>query len=315
MSTQTMRAVRYHDYGPPDVLQVEDVPQPEPGEGEVLVRVRSVGVHPVDWKLRSGMYRQYMPLTFPYTPGVDLAGVVESIGPGVTGFEEGQDVYGRGPATNAELAAVPVVGLAPKPGNLTFEQAAAIPVGVLTAWTGLFDVAGLQPGQRLLVHGAAGGVGNFGVQLGRWKGAEVIGTSSGRNTDFVRSLGASTALDYGRTRFEDVVRDVDVVLDNIGGETQQRSWQVLKPGGILVGVAGLAPEAEERAEQLGLRAGVVSIPPDTRETLQHITDLIEAGTIVPELGPVFSMDEVSGAHALSETGHGRGRIILRVTNH
>jgi NADPH:quinone reductase-like Zn-dependent oxidoreductase len=309
-----MRAVRYHEYGSADQLVVDEVPRPEPKEGEVLVHVRAVGVHPVDWKFRSGAYQQYVQLALPYMPGVDLAGVVAGIGPGVTEFREGDEVYGRASATNAEYAVAPIISLAPKPRNLTFEQAAAVPLGALTAWVGIFDVGGLQAGQQLLVHAAAGGVGHFAVQFGRWKGAHVIGTASASNLEFVRSLGAEMAIDYTATPFESVVHDVDVVLDNIGGDVQTRSWQVLKPGGILVGVVGLAPEAEERAEQLGVRTAVVSIPPDTSATLRQITDLIETGQVVPEIGPVFSMDEVGQAHALSETGHGRGRIILRISD-
>jgi NADPH:quinone reductase-like Zn-dependent oxidoreductase len=307
-----MRAVRYHEYGSVDQLVVDEVPRPEPKEGEVLVRVCAVGVHPVDWKFRSGAYQQYVPLTLPYTPGVDFAGVVAAVGSEATDFHEGDKVYGRAMGTNAEYVAAPIISVAPKPRNLSWEQAASVPIGALTAWTGIFDAAGLQAGQRLLVHAAAGGVGHFAVQLGRWKGAHVIGTASARNLDFVRSLGADTTIDYTLTRFEDVVRDVDVVLDNIGGEIQARSWQVLKPGGILVGVVGLAPEAEERAEQLGLRTAVVSIPADTRAALREVTGLIESDEVKPEVGPVFGLDEVRKAHELSESGHGRGRIVLRI---
>jgi NADPH:quinone reductase-like Zn-dependent oxidoreductase len=307
-----MRAVRYHEYGSADQLVVDEVPRPEPGEGEVLVRVHAVGVHPVDWKFRSGAYQQYVPLTLPYTPGVDFAGVVVELGPGISEYHEGDQVYGRATGTNAEYVAAPVISIAPRPRNLSWEQAAAVPVGALTAWTGIFDAGGLQRGQRLLVHAAAGGVGHFAVQFGRWKGANVIGTASARNLDFVSSLGAETVIDYTTTRFEDEIRDVDVVLDNIGGEVQTRSWQVLKPGGILVGVVGLAPEAEERAEQLGLRTAVVSIPADTRAALREITGLIESGEVKPEVGPVFSLDDVRKAHELSESGHGRGRIVLRI---
>jgi NADPH:quinone reductase-like Zn-dependent oxidoreductase len=313
VATKTMRAVRYHEYGSADQLVVDEVPRPEPKDGEVLVRVYAAGVNPVDWKFRSGAYQQYVPLTLPYTPGIDLAGVVAMVGPGVTELKEGDEVYGRGSGTNAEYAVAPVINLAPKPRNLDWVQAAAVPLGALTAWTGIVDAGGLQAGQRLLVHAAAGGVGNFAVQLGRWKGAHIIGTASARNVEFVRSLGAETVVDYTATRFEDVIRDVDVVLDNLGGEVQARSWPVLKPGGILVGVAGLVPEAEERAEQLGVRTAVVSIPPDTRETLRRITGLIESGEVKPELGPVFSLDGVRQAHSLSESGHGRGRIVLHVT--
>ena len=249
MPDQTMRAVRFHDYGPPEALVVERVPRPEPGEGEVLVRVHAAGVNPVDWKFRRGDMRNFRPLQLPSAAGIDLAGTVEAVGPGVTAWQVGQAVFGSGSGAYAEYAVAPAGNLAAMPRTLTFDQAAAAPIGARTAWTALFDAAGLQPGQRLLVNGAAGGVGHFAVQLGRWKGAHVIGTASAANVDFVRSLGAETVVDYAATSVEDAVRDVDAVLDTVGGAGTERLLRVVKPGGVIASIAGPVPE--EVAQQRG----------------------------------------------------------------
>jgi NADPH:quinone reductase-like Zn-dependent oxidoreductase len=307
-----MRAARFHDYGPPEVLTVEETPRPMPGEGEVLVRVHAAGVNPIDWKLRAGYLKDFMPVQLPYTPGYDLAGTVEAVGPGVTDFTPGQAVFGRGAASYAEYAIAPATALALKPANITFDQAATIAIGGVTAWAGLFDTAGLQPGQRLLVQGAAGGTGSYAVQLGNWKGAHVIGTASTRNLDTVRSLGAEQAIDYTVTPVEQAVSDVDVVLDTVGGETMDRSWQLLKPGGILVEVAGMP--SEEAAQQHGVRTSGVQAPPVISGILRQLAELIESGTVQAEVGPVFPLEEAAQAHALSETGHGRGRVILHIAD-
>jgi NADPH:quinone reductase-like Zn-dependent oxidoreductase len=311
MPGNMMRAARFHAYGPPENLVIEEVPRPELQAGEVLVRVHAAGVNPVDWKIRRGYLKDFMPVPLPFTPGLDLAGTVAAVGPDVTTVQPGQAVFGRGSGAYAEYALAPANALAPKPHALSFDQAATIPVGASTAWAGIFDVGGLQAGQRLLVHGAAGGVGLYAVQFGRWTGAEVIGTASTGNVAFVRSLGAQTVVDYTTTPFESVVREVDVVLDPIGGETQERSWQVLKPGGILVAVA--SPAAEETARRHGvLTSGVRGQP--TTDLLRRIADLIESGAVVAPVGKVFPLAEAGQAQALSETGHGQGRIILHIAD-
>ena len=312
MPDQTMRAVRFHDYGPPEALVVERVPRPEPGEGEVLVRVHAAGVNPVDWKFRRGDMRNFRPLQLPSAAGIDLAGTVEAVGPGVTAWQVGQAVFGSGSGAYAEYAVAPAGNLAAMPRTLTFDQAAAAPIGARTAWTALFDAAGLQPGQRLLVNGAAGGVGHFAVQLGRWKGAHVIGTASAANVDFVRSLGAETVVNYAATSVEDAVRDVDAVLDTVGGAGTERLLRVVKPGGVIVSIAGPVPE--EVAQQRGVRVGRVPPPPSPGALLKRIAELIESGTVAPVVGKVFSLEEASRAHALSETGHGRGRIVLHIAD-
>ena len=307
-----MRAVRFHDYGPPSSLVVDLVPRPEPKAGEVLVRVHAAGVNAIDWKFRAGYLKQFMPLELPYTPGLDVAGTVVAAGPGVTEFTAGDDVFGRGSGSYAEYAIASVATLARKPAGLTFEQAATLPIGGVTAWVGLFDIAHLEAGQRVLVQGGAGGVGSIAVQLAHWKGASVIATASAGNADHVRALGADEVIDYAAANFEDVVRNVDVVLETVGGEITERSWGVLKPGGIMVVVAGM-PDAE-KAASLGVRTSNVQPPEVTTPILGELARLAASGALVPQVGPVFPLADAAEAHSMSETGHGRGRIVLQVAS-
>ena len=307
-----MQASRFHEYGPPDVLRLEETPRPEPGEGQMLVRVHAAGVNPIDWKLRAGYLQAFMPVELPHIPGFDLAGTVEALGTGVAGFAVGDAVFGRGVGTYAQYAVAPATTLAPKPAAVSFEQAATLPVGGVTAWAGLFAAAELERGQRLLVHGGAGGVGSFVVQLAHWKGAHVIATASAANAEFVRSLGADEVVDYAAVRFEDVVSDVDVVYDTVGGDVTEHSWGVLKPGGILVVIAGMPDTAT--AEARGVRTSGTNAPEVTSPILQELARLAEAGDLRPQVGPTFPLADAAGAHALSETGHGRGRIVLTVAH-
>ncbi len=307
-----MRAVRFHDYGPPSTLVVDLVARPEPKAGEVLIRVHAAGVNAIDWKFRAGYLKQFMPLELPHTPGLDVAGTVVAVGPDVTEFAEGDDVFGRGAGSYAEYAIARVATLARKPAGLTFEQAATLPIGGVTAWVGLFDIAHLEAGQRVLVQGGGGGVGSIAVQLAHWKGAYVIATTSAGNAEHVRALGADEVIDYGAQKFEDVVRDVDVVLETVGGEIAERSWGVLKPGGIMVVVAGMADA--EKAAALGVRTSGVRPPEVTAPILEELAQLASAGALVPQVGPVFALAEAAEAHATSETGHGRGRIVLQVAS-
>src|SRR5438128_1447917 len=316
MPDNTMRTVHFYAYGGPEQLVMEHVPRPEPQVGEVLVRVHAAGVNPIDWKIRKGLFKDVRPVPLPFTPGSELAGTVELLGSGVTAFEIGQAVYGRGAqGAYADYAVIPADALAHKPRNISFDEAASVPVGARTAWLALFSLADLQAGQQVLVHGAAGGVGNYAVQLARWKGAHVIGTASFSDLEFVRALGAEVVIDYHTTPFEQVAHEVDVVVDPIGGETQDRSWSLIKPGGMLVAIGH--PPAEDMAAQHGVRTASTvleqRVPPRlSREPLQEISDLIESGLLLPQVGRVFSLEEAAQAQALSETGHGRGRIILHI---
>ena len=305
-----MRAVRFHEYGPASGLTLESVDRPEPRDSEVLVRVHAAGVNPIDWKFRAGYLQEFMPLDLPYTPGIDVAGTVESVGADVRDLAAGDAVFGRGSGTYAEFALAPSGSLAVKPKRISFEEAATLGVGGVTAWSGLFDTARLEAGQRLLVHGGAGGVGSLAVQLGHWTGAHVIVTASDANAGYVRSLGADEVIDYRATPFEDVVGDLDVVFDTVGGEVTERSWDVLRPDGILVVIAGM-PEPE-KAKAHGVRTAGVQAPEPIAPILHQLAQLAESGELRPQVGQVFSLSEAAASHAASETGHGRGRIVLQV---
>ncbi len=306
MSNATMQAIRVHDYGGPEALVLERVPRPEPKAGQVLVRLKAAGVNPADWKMREGYYKQFMPLPLPWIPGLEAAGIVEAVGAGVTTLQSGQAVYGPIGNSYAEYAVAEAADLFTKPAHLSFEQVASVPVGALTAWQAVIEEAEVQPGQRVLVHGGAGGVGLFAVQFARWKGAHVTATTSAANADFVRSLGVETVIDYHATKFEDVVQDVDAVIDTVGGDIIERSLQVIRPGGILVTVAGRVDP--EMGQARGVRA-TSSRRADTAK-LRQITELLESKQLTPEVGKVFPLAQARQAHELSQTGHGRGRIVL-----
>jgi NADPH:quinone reductase-like Zn-dependent oxidoreductase len=305
-----MRAARFHDYGPASNLVIEEVDKPQPGDGDVLVEVHAAGLNPVDWKYRSGMLKEWMPVELPYIGGFDIAGTIAQLGSGVTGFEVGQAVFGRGSAAFAEFALVPAANLTAKPAQLSFEAAATIPIGAATAWAALFDGAQLQPGQRVLIHGAVGGVGLWASQLALWKGGHVIGTVSTGNVEFAKSLGIDEVIDYTTTRFEDVVQDVDAVIDTVGGDTSTRSVSVIKPGGVYVSISGM-PLSEDFGKERGIRVGAFQSRA-TAELLSQIAELITAGTLHPEVGKVYPLEQIIEAQEYSEQRHGRGRVVLKM---
>jgi NADPH:quinone reductase-like Zn-dependent oxidoreductase len=309
----TMKAVRVHEYGSPEVLRYEDAPRPVPGAGEVLVRVHAAAINPVDWKIRAGHVKNWLQYTLPMISGWDFSGVVESVGPDAGSWKPGDEVFGRPDISRdgayAEYIAVRASEIAFKPKSIDDVHAAAIPLAALTAWQALFDTAGLSAGQRVLIHAAAGGVGNFAVQLAKWKGAWVAGTASGRNQEFLRELGVDQPVNYETTRFEEVVRGVDVVLDTLAGETRSRSWRTLKPGGILVSILG-QPQVEEAAAR-GVRGAGIMVQPNASE-LAEIAGLVDSGKLKVFVDAVFPLAEASKAHELSETGHVRGKVVLKV---
>jgi NADPH:quinone reductase-like Zn-dependent oxidoreductase len=316
-----MQAIRVHRYGGPEELKFERSPRPVPQPGDVLIRVVTAGVLPMEAKIRQGLFRSVFPMAFPYIPGSAVAGVVEAVGEGVTAFRPGQAVFGRSvQGTYAEYTATPVATpalkpgvfslLARKPDALRFAEAATISGSATTAWMALFADGGLQAGQQVLIHGAAGGVGAYAVQFARWKGAQVIGTASTAHLDFVRALGADTIVDYTTTPFEEVVRDVDLVLDTIGGATLRRSMEVVRQGGMLVSLLEQPPPA--LAQKRGIRAMKNAAPP-TSELLGTIAQLIVEGEVRATIGRTFALHEAQQAHALIQTGHGRGRTILQVS--
>jgi len=312
MSAQTIQAVRVHQYGGPEELKLERIQRPEPQAGEVLIHVHAAGVNPVDWKIRQGWMKDFRPMPLPYIPGLDLAGTVEEIGPGVTAFQKGQAVFGQSPkGVYTEYTTAPVERLALKPKTLSFDEAATVPVGATTAWQGIFDHGALQPGQRVLIQGAAGGVGMFAVQFARWKGAHVIGTTSTANVDFVRSLGAETVIDYTSTPVEQAAHDIDLVFDAVGGKTLESSLRVLKRGGTLVTIAGQPPE--EKVRELGVRVASFSAQVSS-ELLQTFAQLIDEGQVKVAIAEKFPLSEARQAHERSQSGHGRGRIVLHIVD-
>jgi NADPH:quinone reductase-like Zn-dependent oxidoreductase len=306
-----MKAIRIHEYGGPEVLALEEVQRPTPGPGELLIRVHAASVNPFDWKVRAGYMKEVFPLTFPATLGWDVSGTVEAAGPGVTRFKAGDNVYTRleNGGGYAEYAVAGETIVARKPGTLDHVQAAAVPTGGSTAWQALFEVAQLRAGQKVLIHAAAGGVGNFAVQFAKAKGAYVIGTASSRNQSLLRELGVDQAVDYSQTRFEDVVSDVDVVLDTIGGDTQERSFKVLKSGGILVSL--VQPPSPELAVKHGVRALFFGAHASSSD-LTEIAGLIDKGKVKTVVETVLPLTEARRAHELSQSGHARGKIVLLV---
>lgn len=306
---ENMKAVRIHQYGGPEELRLEDVPRPQPNAGEVLIRVIAAGVNPIDWQIRSGHMKEVMPVTMPFIPGTDVSGVVETVGPGVTGFKKGNEVFGVGNFGYAEFVIAKESELALKPSSIDHAHAAAIPVAASTAWQALFKGAGLTSGQKVLVHGGAGGVGGFAVQFAKAKGAHVIATASGRNQSLLRELGVDEAIDYEKNKFEDLVRDVDVVLDTQGGDTQRRSWKVLKKGGILVSI--VQPPSAEEAAKYGVRSTMFVRQPNAGE-LSEIAKLIDSGKVKVVVETVLPLSQARRAQELSQAGHAKGKTVLKV---
>lgn len=310
---KSMQAVRIHAYGNPDVLTYENASRPTPGEGEVLIRVHATSVNPFDCAVRAGYMASYFNYSLPLILGTDVSGVIEELGPGVNHFSPGEVVYTRAgvyrDGAYAEYALAAAGDVTAKPQSLDHLQAAALPHVTLTAWQALYEIAELAKGQTVLIHGAAGGVGHIAVQLARLRGAKVIGTAS-VNFDFLERLGVDQAINYAETPFENVAHEVDVVLDTIGGDTQQRSWATLKKGGILVSTVQAPPE--ETALAHGVRQGMVMTSPPIRQTLAEVAALVDTGQIKPFVSTVLPLQETREAHQSVERHHTRGKIVLQV---
>jgi NADPH:quinone reductase-like Zn-dependent oxidoreductase len=307
----TMPAIRIHAFGGPEVLQLESMPRPAPGPGELLVRVRAAAINPVDTGVRAGELQDLADAQLPYVPGYDLSGVVIETGAGATRFAPGDEIFAmldlRRGGAYAEYAIVRDDEAAKKPAALSHAEAASLPLVALTAWQALVETAGLKPGQTVLIHAGAGGVGSIAIQLAKLHGARVITTASKDNHDFLRSLGADRVVDYRTQRFEDAAHEVDVVLDTIGGETQDRSLAMLREGGILVGLVGLTPAA--RAAGPGKRAIAILVRPDS-EQLSRIRSLVDSGQLHPIVSHLLPLQHAAEAHRLSETRRTRGKIVL-----
>lgn len=306
-----MKAIQVAQYGQAEALQLKDVPDLKPNEDQVLINVAGSGINPIDWKILSGAMKQFIPLPLPYTPGVEVSGTVAAVGENVSEFVVGDEVFGfigivGGYATQALSTAD---RLARTPKTLSLQKAAGVPAAALTAWQALHEHATIQAGQTVLIHGGAGGVGSFAVQLAKLAGAHVIATSSAKNHDYLRSLGADQVIDYTSARFEDTVADVDAVIDLVGGETQARSWNVIKRGGVLV--SPVSPPDAEKAREQGVSGKNFATRSDGRQ-LAEIAALFTAGKLRLE-AEVVPLSEVVDAVKQSWSGHTRGKIVLDVS--
>lgn len=301
-----MKAIVIHRYDGPEVLELEDVPTPQAGPGQALVRVCAAGVGPWDALIRTG--RSGLAQTLPLTPGSDIAGVVEGTGEAMYGLTNPSFTGGY-----AQYALASIDSIATKPASLSFVEAASVPVVAVTAWQMLFDRAKVKKGQTVLVHGAAGNVGAYAVQLAHWTGARVIAVADGRDAVYLHTLGAEQTIDFHAQRFEDQVSSVDAVIDTVGGETQARSFSVLRRGGVLV--SSVSPPSPELAERYGVRVEyfIVSVP---RAQLERIAQLFDEGKLKTDVGTVLALSDARTAHEMlaGKASHPRGKIVLEVSN-
>src|SRR5205823_12450923 len=308
-----MKAVVAHEYGAPEVLKLEQIPRPEPNEEEVLVRVIASGVNPADPLTLSGKYAREFGTHLPLIPGYDIAGIVEKAGVKVTKLKAGDAIYGYPTFGGgwAEYVTVTEGEVAAKPASLSFTEAAAVPMGALTARQALVDTAQLRAGQTILIHGGSGGVGSFAVQIAKARGARVIATASTANQDVLKQLGADVAIDYTKTRFEEIAKDTDAVLDPVGKETLARSYDVVKKGGIVMSLVARPDPVE--LEKHGIRGAAISVHPDA-EDLAEIARLIDAGKIKPIVTEVLPLSQAVAAQRQAATHHTRGKIVLRIAD-
>jgi NADPH:quinone reductase-like Zn-dependent oxidoreductase len=308
-----MLAVRIHHYGKRDALSLDDIPVPETGPDELLVRVVAASVNPVDWKVREGYLAQMIPHRLPLTLGWDLSGVVQAVGSDVQDWQPGDAVFSRPDLARdgsyAEFIAVRALECARKPRTISHVEAASLPLAGITAWEAMVTTARVQAGQRVLVHAGSGGVGSLAIQILKHLGATVIATTSGRNRTLVESLGADQVVDYTTTRFLDAVEPVDAVFDTLGGQVQEESWAILRPGGIQVSI--ISPPDEEKARARGLRGAFVFIGPNA-PVLEQLAALVDGGKLRPIVGAEFALRDIAQAHALSESGRAVGKIVLYV---
>ncbi len=307
-----MKAVTINEYGDESVLNYTDVERPAPKADEVLVKVHASAVNPVDWKIRDGLGEMFG-LKLPIILGCEIAGTIEEVGSDVKDFKQGDTVYGfislQRNGGYAEYTIAKANEIAAKPESLDFENAAAIAVGALTSCQ-VFDKTNLQSGQRILITGASGGVGSMAVQLAKAKGAFVIGTASGKNEKFVKDLGADEFVDYTKEKFEEIVKDIDVVFDTVGGDTLERCFQTLKKGGFLVSI--VAPPSEDKADEFNVNAAMVSHVQPSAKRFAEINQLIDEGRLKTHVETVLPLAEIKKAHGLSESGRTRGKIVLQL---
>ncbi|MDU9367302.1 NADP-dependent oxidoreductase [Klebsiella sp. 141203] len=306
-----MRMLKVENYTELNQLSVTEGDKPVVQPGELLIRVAAVGVNPLDWKLLVGSMKDHMPTPFPFTPGLEGSGIIEAIGAGVTGYALGDRIYGRSRAMVAEYAVMQPDMVAKVPENISLIQAAAIPSSAQVAYSALHDVAQIRAGQKILIHGASGGVGQYAVQLAALAGAEIWATTSSVNVDTVKHMGADHVIDYQQQPFEDVVQGMDVVLNMVNDDLEQRSWSVLRNGGLLISLLRqpVIPDAAVLQNKKGLfMRGVQGSHMGT------INQLVDAGKIAPNIDSVFDLTDVAAAYRKSRGGHVRGKILLRIAS-
>jgi len=310
-----MKAAQINGYGGAAVLEtVADAAQPQAAAGQVLVEVNAASANPFDWKVREGYMKEFIPLKFPAILGGDVAGTVAEIGEDVTGFTVGQAVYGMAGAASgqgsfAEFTPVSAEQLISKPVSVDFVTAAALPLAAVSAYQALVDHIGLKPGQKILIHGGAGGIGSLAIQIAKHLGAYVATTASAAETDFVKSLGADEVIDYQTQDFSALLKDYDAVFDTVGGETNTKSYPILKDGGALVSM--VQPIDETLAKQYGVQYTQQSSKP-TVERLTKIAELVDTGKLKANVDKVFPIDQAAEALEYLKTGHPRGKVVLQV---
>ncbi|MDO8607225.1 MAG: NADP-dependent oxidoreductase [Phaeospirillum sp.] len=315
-----MKAMVINAFGGAEAMSMTEVATPVPGPGEVLIRIRAASINPVEWKIREGGLARLFPCKFPLILGWDAAGTIAALGDGVTGFAIGERVWSFCRKTDiqwgtyAEYVAMPAGSVAPMPTNLSFAEASTIPLAGLTAWQSLFDVAALRPGQSVLIHAGAGGVGSMAVPLAKWAGATVIATARTENHDYVRSLGADHVIDYATADFVAATKalcpeGVDMAFGTVGGEVLTRSYAVVKPGGLLVSITDKTDKAE--AERRNIRVKYVFVQPNGQQ-LRRLAGLVEGGTLHPPEIVEMPLHQAAEALERSKSGHVRGKIVLIV---
>lgn len=308
-----MRAVRIHQYGGTETLKLENITKPKINDDDILIAVRSAAINPVDWKIREGYLQAFIPYELPVTLGWDVAGIVVEVGSKVSEFNVGDEVFSRPniarDGSYADYIAVKADEAVLKSPKLSFSEAAALPLAGITAWQCLVDVANVQPGQRVLIHAGAGGVGHLAIQIAKAKGATVIATASAANQDLLINLGADQAVDYAKSSLKEQIEPVDIVVDTMGGDVQKHSWELLKENGILVSVVD-QPD-EELAQAHNARAAFVFIEPSSR-ILKELNSLVEADLLKPLIEHHFTLETIVDAHLQSQSGRTRGKIVIDV---
>jgi NADPH:quinone reductase-like Zn-dependent oxidoreductase len=304
-----MKAIRIHQFGDANTLQLEDVPNLTIGDDQVLVRVRAAGVNPIDWKIRQGYMKDIMQTKFPLTIGQDFAGEVVDKGKSVTQFAKGDRVFGFAQGTYAEYAAAPASTIAKLPDSVDFATAAALPTAGLTALQAIRDFVRAKPGMTILIHGAAGGVGSFASQIAKNSGARVIGTATGDDIQYLKSIGIDEVIDYKRERFEDKVQDLDAVVDLVAGDTLARSYGIVKRGGVLVTTVGTIDE--NKAKSAGIRAERIVMKRNSAD-LAELVNLVAKGVVKPRMDQTLSLNQAKEAQQLSERGKTVGKVVLKV---